>query len=103
MIAVHGPQAILPLNYSGPHGFLAGGSMDLRFFHRLRASLLHRKPPRGGLRTAAGAGEAARTHKPLCGGIRTEAWVGTFGPVPGMRPEHAEDARLVVAWGNNVT
>src|SRR5918992_4955625 len=30
IIAAHGPQAILPLNYSGPHGFLAGGSMDLR-------------------------------------------------------------------------
>jgi len=38
---------------------LAGGSMDLRFFHRLGASLLDRRP--------------------LCGGIRTEAWSGTFG------------------------
>jgi anaerobic selenocysteine-containing dehydrogenase len=83
IMAEHGPQAILPLNYSGPHGFLAGGSMDLRFFHRLGASLLDRKP--------------------LCGGIRTEAWVGTFGTVPGMRPEHVEHARLIVAWGNNVT
>jgi anaerobic selenocysteine-containing dehydrogenase len=83
IIAAHGPQAILPLNYAGPHGFLAGGSMDLRFFHRLGASLLDRKP--------------------LCGGIRTEAWVGTFGTVPGMRPEQAEHARLIVAWGNNVT
>src|SRR5262245_64890165 len=24
IIAEHGPQAILPLNYAGPHGFLAG-------------------------------------------------------------------------------
>ncbi len=83
IIAAHGAQAIVPLNYAGPHGFLAGGSMDLRFFHRLGASLLDRKP--------------------LCGGIRTEAWVGTFGTVPGIRPEQAEHARLVVAWGNNVT
>ena len=83
IIAAHGPQAILPLNYAGPHGMLAGGSMDLRFFHRLGASLLDRKP--------------------LCGGIRTEAWVGTFGPVPGIRPEQVEHARLVIAWGNNVT
>lgn len=83
IIAAHGPQAILPLNYAGPHGFLAGGSMDLRFFHRLGASLLDRKP--------------------LCGGIRTEAWVGTFGPVPGIRPEQVEHARLIVVWGNNVT
>src|SRR5512132_2884940 len=83
VIAAHGPQAILPLNYAGPHGMLAGGSMDLRFFYRLGASLLDRRP--------------------LCGGIRTEAWVGTFGTVPGIRPEQAEHARLVVAWGNNVT
>ncbi len=83
IIATHGPQAILPLNYAGPHGFLAGGSMDLRFFHRLGASLLDRRP--------------------LCGGIRTEAWVGTFGAAPGMRPEQADAARLIVAWGNNVT
>src|SRR2546429_7701446 len=32
VIDAHGPQAILPLNYAGPHGMLAGGSMDLRFF-----------------------------------------------------------------------
>jgi anaerobic selenocysteine-containing dehydrogenase len=83
IVARHGPQAIVPLNYAGPHGFLSGGSMDLRFFHRLGASLLDRRP--------------------LCGGIRTEAYVGTFGPVPGMRPEQAEHARLIVAWGNNVT
>ncbi len=83
IIAAHGPQAILPLNYAGPHGFLSGGSMDLRFFHRLGASLLDRRP--------------------LCGGIRSEAWMGTFGAAPGMRPEQAEHARLVIAWGNNVT
>ncbi|HET7343178.1 MAG TPA: molybdopterin-dependent oxidoreductase [Methylomirabilota bacterium] len=83
LIARHGPQTVLPLNYGGPHGFLAGGSMDLRFFHRLGASLLDRKP--------------------LCGGIRTEAWVGTFGASPGIRPEQMEHSRLVVAWGNNVT
>jgi len=83
VMAAHGPQAILPLNYAGPHGMLAGGSMDLRFFHRLGASLLDRRP--------------------LCGGIRTEAWVGTFGSTPGVRPEQAEHAKLIVAWGSNVT
>ena len=83
VIAQHGPQAVVPLNYAGPHGMLAGGSMDLRFFHKLGASLLERKP--------------------LCGGIRTEAWVGTFGPAPGMRPEQVALSRLVIAWGNNVT
>jgi anaerobic selenocysteine-containing dehydrogenase len=83
VVAAHGPQAILPLNYAGPHGMLAGGSMDLRFFHRLGASLLDRRP--------------------LCGGIRSEAWVGTFGTVPGLRPEQAEHSKLIVAWGSNVT
>src|SRR5215470_14078696 len=83
VIAAHGPQAILPLNYAGPHGMLAGGSMDLRFFHKLGASLLDRRP--------------------LCGGIRAEAWMGTFGAVPGMRPEQVEYSKLIVAWGNNVT
>ena len=29
--------------------------------------------------------------------------MGTFGAVPGMRPEQAVHARLIVAWGNNVT
>src|SRR5438876_786599 len=83
VVAEHGPQAILPLNYAGPHGMLAGGSMDLRFFHKLGASLLDRRP--------------------LCGGIRTEAWVGTFGSVPGIRPEQLAHARLIIVWGNNVT
>jgi len=83
VIAEHGPQAVMPFNYGGPHGFLAGGSMDLRFFHRMGATLLDRKP--------------------LCGGIRTEAWVGTFGTVPGIRPEQVAHSKLIVAWGNNVT
>ena len=41
-IAAHGPQSVLPLNYAGPHGMLAYASMDLRFFHKLGASLLDR-------------------------------------------------------------
>ncbi|HEX5815773.1 MAG TPA: molybdopterin-dependent oxidoreductase [Methylomirabilota bacterium] len=83
VMAEHGPQTIMPLNYGGPHGLLAGGSMDLRFFHRLGATLLDR-----------GA---------LCGGIRSEAWAGTFGAAPGIPPEQVEHSRLIVAWGNNVT
>jgi anaerobic selenocysteine-containing dehydrogenase len=79
----HGPQAIVPLNYAGPHGMLAMGSMDLRFFHRLGASVLWRSP--------------------MCGGVRTEAWLGTYGATPGIAPEQVEAARLVVVWGNNVT
>jgi anaerobic selenocysteine-containing dehydrogenase len=83
IIAEHGPEAILPLNYAGPHGMLAAGSMDQRFFHRLGASKLYRSS--------------------LCGGIRSEAWLGTFGAVPGLPPQQIEHSELIVVWGNNVT
>jgi anaerobic selenocysteine-containing dehydrogenase len=78
-----GPQAVMPLNYAGPHGFLAGDSMSLRFFHRLGATQLYRRA--------------------LCGGVRSEAWVGTYGAVPGCPPEFAEHAQLNIVWGNNAT
>lgn len=78
-----GAQAVLPFNYAGPHGQLAVGSMDRRFFHRLGASLLDRGP--------------------LCGGVRGGAYESLFGSAPGMPPEQADDADLVAVWGNNVT
>jgi anaerobic selenocysteine-containing dehydrogenase len=78
-----GPQAVMPLNYAGPHGFLAGDSMSLRFFHRLGATQLYRRA--------------------LCGGVRSEAWAGTYGAVPGCPHEFAEHAELNVVWGNNAT
>jgi anaerobic selenocysteine-containing dehydrogenase len=78
-----GPQAVTPLNYAGPHGFLAGDSMSARFFHMLGATQLYRRS--------------------LCGGVRSEAWAGTYGAVPGCPPEFAENALLNVVWGNNAT
>src|SRR6266403_5040134 len=78
-----GPQTVMPLNYAGPHGFLAGDSMSLRFFHRLGATQLYRRA--------------------LCGGVRSEAWSGTYGAVPGCPPELAEAAKLNLVWGNNAT
>ena len=78
-----GPQAVMPLNYAGPHGFLAGDSMSARFFNRLGATQLYRRA--------------------LCGGVRSEAWAGTYGAVPGCPPEFAEHAKLNVVWGNNAT
>ena len=78
-----GPQAVMPLNYAGPHGFLAGDSMSMRFFNRLGATQLYRRA--------------------LCGGVRSEAWAGTYGSVPGCPPEFAEHAALNVVWGNNAT
>jgi anaerobic selenocysteine-containing dehydrogenase len=78
-----GTQAVTPLNYAGPHGMLAGDSMSLRFFHRLGATQLYRRS--------------------MCGGVRSEAWAGTYGAVPGCPPELAADAKLNVVWGNNAT
>jgi len=79
----HGAQALLPLNYAGPHGILAGDSMSLRFFHRIGASLLSRSP--------------------LCGGIRGAAYAGTFGATPGVPLQQVSLAKLVIVWGNNAT
>jgi len=78
-----GPQAVMPLNYAGPHGLLAGDSMSSRFFNRLGATQLYRRA--------------------LCGGVRSEAWSGTYGAVPGCPPEFAEAAKLNILWGNNAT
>jgi anaerobic selenocysteine-containing dehydrogenase len=83
LMATYGPESILPLNYGGPHGLLAAGSMDLRFFYKLGASRLSRRP--------------------LCGGVKEQAFFGTYGAVPLMRPEHVAHSRLIVLWGNNVT
>ena len=79
----YGPQSVLPFNYSGPHGQLAGGSMDRRFFHKLGASLLSRAP--------------------LCGAVKGTAYTSLFGSSPGMPVEQALDSDLIVIWGNNVT
>jgi len=78
-----GPQAVSPLNYAGPHGMLAGDSMSSRFFHKLGATQLYRRS--------------------MCGGVRSEAWAGTYGAVPGCPPELAAGAKLNVVWGNNAT
>ena len=82
-IAQHGPQSVLPLNYAGPHGELAGASMDRRFFYKMGATLLDRGP--------------------LCGGVRGAAYESLFGAVPGMPPEQALHSDLILVWGNNVT
>ena len=52
-IEKHGPQTVLPFNYAGPHGELAGGSMDRRFFHQLGATRLNRGPLCGAVRGSA--------------------------------------------------
>jgi anaerobic selenocysteine-containing dehydrogenase len=83
VITAYGPQSVTPLNYAGPHGKLAGDSMSLRFFHQLGASLLNRRP--------------------LCGGIRSEAYNHTFGAVPGTPLQQIDHAKLIILWGNNAS
>ena len=83
VINQYGPEAVLPFNYAGPHGQLAGGSMDRRLFYKMGATLLDRGP--------------------LCGGVRGAAYDSLFGNAPGMPPEQVADADLVAVWGNNVT
>ncbi len=82
-IDTYGSQSVMPFNYAGPHGELAAGSMDCRFFHKLGATRLNRGP--------------------LCGAVRGRAYTSLYGAAAGMPPEQAEHADLIVVWGNNVT
>jgi anaerobic selenocysteine-containing dehydrogenase len=75
-----GPQTILPYSYSGTLGFVQGGSLDMRFFHRLGASKLDRT-------ICSTAGEA---------GFRA-----TMGGMVGMDVERFAEARLILLWGTN--
>ncbi len=79
----YGAEAVMPLNYAGPHGELAEGSMDRRFFNRLGATELDRGP--------------------LCGGVRGAAYASLYGNAPGMPPTQAVHSDLIMVWGNNVT
>jgi anaerobic selenocysteine-containing dehydrogenase len=82
-IDAYGPETILPFNYAGPHGELAAGSMDRRFFYQMGATMLNRGP--------------------LCGGVRGGAYSSIFGNAPGMPPMQVVHSDLVLVWGNNVT
>jgi anaerobic selenocysteine-containing dehydrogenase len=83
VINKHGPEAVLPFNYAGPHGKISATSMDARLFNRMGASQLDRGP--------------------LCAGVRSLAYASLYGGMPGTPLEQAEHAKLIVIWGNNVT
>ena len=80
VIADDDPRGILPYSYGGTLGFVQGGSMDFRFFHRLGASLLDRT---------------------ICSAAGGEGWRATVGASVGMDPEAIVDARLILIWGAN--
>jgi anaerobic selenocysteine-containing dehydrogenase len=76
-----GPEAILPYSFAGTMGFLNGGGMDRRFFHRLGASQLDRTI----CSSAGGAGLTA-----------------TQGFKYGTEPEQFRHSKLIIAWASNV-
>ncbi|MEE9327337.1 MAG: molybdopterin-dependent oxidoreductase [Cocleimonas sp.] len=79
----YGTESVMPLNYAGPHGQLAGGSMDMRFFYKLGATQLNRAP--------------------LCAGVRSLSYTSLFGTALGMPMEQMEHSDLIILWGVNVT
>jgi anaerobic selenocysteine-containing dehydrogenase len=79
-IAARDPQAILPYSYAGTMGYLQGSSMDMRFFHRLGASLLDRT---------------------ICSAAGGAALAATYGAKIGMHVEHFAESRLILIWGSN--
>jgi anaerobic selenocysteine-containing dehydrogenase len=77
----HGPESVLPYSYGGNMGYLNGGGMDRRFFHRLGASRLDRTI----CSTAGAAGIEA-----------------SMGFRYGTEPEQFVHSRLIIAWGANI-
>jgi anaerobic selenocysteine-containing dehydrogenase len=79
--AESGPEAVLPYSYGGNLGVLNGGSMDMRFFHRLGASQL--------LRT-------------ICATTGGDAIVSIYGRKIGTEPEQFRHSKYIIAWGANI-
>jgi anaerobic selenocysteine-containing dehydrogenase len=77
----YGPEAILPYSYAGTMGFLNGGGMDRRFFHRLGASRLDRT---------------------ICSAAGGAGLMATLGFRYGTEPEQFRYSKLIIAWGANV-
>ncbi|HEY4959556.1 MAG TPA: molybdopterin-dependent oxidoreductase [Candidatus Limnocylindrales bacterium] len=79
--AEFGPEAVLPYSYGGTIAVLNGGSMDMRFFHRL------------------GASQLLRTICSLTGG---DAIVSMYGRKTGTEPEQFRHSKYIIAWGANI-
>jgi anaerobic selenocysteine-containing dehydrogenase len=76
-----GPEAILPYSYGGNIGVLNGNSMDMRFFHRLGASQLHRS---------------------ICSETGGVAMISIYGRKIGTEPEQFRQSKYIIAWGANI-
>jgi anaerobic selenocysteine-containing dehydrogenase len=77
----HGPEAILPYSYGGNIGVLNGASMDMRFFHRLGASQLHRS---------------------ICSQAGGDAIISIYGRKIGTEPEQFRHSKYIIAWAANI-
>jgi anaerobic selenocysteine-containing dehydrogenase len=76
-----GAESVLPYSYGGTLGFLQGGSMDRRFFHRLGASRLDRT---------------------ICASAGGAGLMEAYGRRMGTAPEDFVHARYIIAWGANI-
>ena len=76
-----GPEAVMPYSYGGSMGYLQGGSMDRRFFHRLGATRLERT---------------------ICSSAGGAGLMEAYGCKIGTAPEDFAHAKLIVAWGANI-
>ena len=76
-----GPESVLPYSYGGSMGYLQGGSMDRRFFHRLGASRLDRT---------------------ICSAAGGVGLIESTGFKYGTEPEQFRHAKLILAWGANI-
>ncbi len=79
--AEFGPEAVLPYSYGGNIGVLNGASMDMRFFHRLGASQLHRS---------------------ICSQAGGDAIISIYGRKIGTEPEQFRHSKYIIAWAANI-
>ena len=79
--AEFGSEAVLPYSYGGNIAVLNGASMDMRFFHRLGASQLHRS---------------------ICSQAGGDAIVSIYGKKIGTEPEQFRHSKYIIAWGANI-
>lgn len=80
LMATHGSESILPYSFYGNMGRLNAEAMDMRFFHRLGASLLDRT---------------------ICASAGSKGYNYTMGSNYGVDPEDTLHAKLIMMWGIN--
>lgn len=76
----HGGEAILPCWYAGSNGYLTGGGMDFRFWHRLGA---------------------ARLERTLCAANTGKGTRSVYGDLPSTDISDVIHTKLLIVWGCN--